>query len=75
MSLILDGTDLPHELLLTTSQKTKLKNAFNNKMSNDLTLSEAQISKIIQSGGFLGSLLLKLAGPLMKAAIPLGKMF
>ena len=75
MSLILDGTDLPHELLLTTSQKTKLKNAFNNKMSNDLTLSEAQISKIIQSGGFLGSLLLKLAGPLMKVAIPLGKMF
>ena len=40
MSLkILDGTDLLHELLLTTRQKTKLKNAFNNKMSTDLTLS------------------------------------
>ena len=75
MSLILDGTDLPHELLLTRSQKTKLKNAFNNKMSTDLTLSKAQISKIIQSGGFLGSFLLKLAGPLMKVAIPLAKMF
>ena len=60
---------------MTTSQKTKLKNAFNNKMSTDLTLSKAQISKIIQSGGFLGSLLLKLAGPLMKVAIPLAKMF
>ena len=39
-------------------------------MSTDLKLSKAQISKIIQSGGFLGSLLSKLAGPLMKAAIP-----
>ena len=74
MSLkMLDGNDLPHELLLTTRQKTKLRNAFNNNMSTDLTLSKAQISKIIQSGGFLGSLLSKLAGPLMKVAIPLAK--
>ena len=36
-------------------------------------VSKAQISKIIQSGGFLGSLLSKLAGPLMKVAIPLAK--
>ena len=42
-------------------------------MSTDLTLSKAQISKIIQYGGFLWSLLSKLAGPLMKAAIPLAK--
>ena len=42
-------------------------------MSTDLKLSKAQISKIIQSGGFLGSLLSKLAGPLMKVAIPLAK--
>ena len=65
--------DLPHELLLTTRQKTKLRNAFNNNMSTDLKLSKAQISKIIQSGGFLGSLLSKLAGPLMKVAVPLAK--
>ena len=64
--------DLPHELLLTR-QKTKLRNAFNNNMSTDLKLSRAQISKIIQSGGFLGSLLSKLAGPLMKVAISLAK--
>ena len=64
-----DGNDLPHELLLTTRQKPKLRNAFNNNMSTDLTLSEAHISKLIQSGGFLGSLLSKL-GPLMKLAIP-----
>ena len=55
-----NGNDLPHELLLTTRQKTKLRNAFNNNMSTDLKLSKAQIFKIIQSGGFLGSLLSKL---------------
>ena len=68
-----NGNNLPHELLLTTRQKTKLRNAFNNNMSTDLKLSKAQISKIIQSGGFLGSLLSKLAGPLMKIAVPLAK--
>ena len=67
------GNDLPHELLLTARQKSRLRNAFNNNMSTDLKLSKAQISKIIQSGGFLGSLLSKLAGPLMKVAIPLAK--
>ena len=63
------GNDLLHELLLTTRQKTKLRNAFNNNMSADLKLSKAQISTVIQSGGFLGSLLSKLAAPLMKVAI------
>ena len=55
MSLkVFHGNDLRHELLLTTRQKTKLRNAFNNNMSTDLKLSKAQISKIIQSRGFLG---------------------
>ena len=49
-----DVYDLSHELLLTKGQTTKLKNAFNNNMSTDIKLSKAQISKIIQSGGFLG---------------------
>ena len=65
--------DLPHELLLTTRQKTKLRNDFNNNMPIDLKLSKAQISKIIQFGGFLGSLLSKLTGLLMKVAISLAK--
>ena len=60
----LDGNDLPHELLLTTRQ-AKLRTVFNNNKSTDLKLSKAQISKLIQSGGFLGSLLSKLAGPLV----------
>ena len=53
MSLkMFNGKDLQHELLLTKRQKTKLRNAFNNNMSTALKLSKAQISKIIQSGGF-----------------------
>ena len=55
--------ELPHELLLTTRQSTKLRNAISNNMATDLKLSKAQIKKIIQSGGFLGKLLSKLAGP------------
>ena len=46
--------DLPHELLLATRQKAKLKNALNNNMSTGIKLSKAQISKIIESGEFLG---------------------
>ena len=67
------GNDLPHELLLTTRQKTKIRNAFNNNMSTDIKISKAQISKMTQSWGFLGSLLSKLAGPLMKVTVPLAK--
>ena len=70
---MINGNNLPHELLLTERQKRKLRNAFNNNTSADIKLSKAQITKIIQSGGFLGSLLSKLAGPLMKVAVPLAK--
>ena len=74
MSLkMFDVKDLHHELLLTTRQRTKLRNAFNNNMSSDIKLSKAQVSKIIQSGGFLGSLWSKLASPLMKVAVTLAK--
>ena len=62
-----------HELLLTTRQNTKLRNAVNNYSATDIKLSKAQIKKLIQSGGFLGNLLSKLAGPLMKVALPLAK--
>ena len=68
-----NGNNLPHELLFTTRQKTKLRNAFNNNKSTDLKFSKAIISTIIQSGGFLGSLLGKLAVPLMNIVIPLAK--
>ena len=64
-----NGNNLPHELLLTTRQKTKIRNAFNNNASTNIKFSKAQINKIIQSGGFLG----KLLGPLLKAGLPLIK--
>ena len=70
---VFNGNNLPHKLLLTTKQKTKLKNAFENNMSIVIKLSKAQISKITQSGVFLGSLLSKLAGPLTKVAVSLVK--
>ena len=63
----------PHELLLTTRQNTKLRNAVNKNSATDIKLSKTQIKKLIQSGGFLGKLLSKLAGPLMKVATPLAK--
>ena len=68
---MVNGNDLPYELLLTTKQKTKKKRkAFNNNLSTNLKLPKAQISKIIQSVGFLGRLLT----PLLKTGLPLIKM-
>ena len=63
------ANNLPHELLLTTRQTTKLRNVIENNISTDIKLSKAQISKIIQSGGFLG----KLFCPLFKTGLPLIK--
>ena len=60
-------------MLLITRQNTKLRNAINNNLETDIKLSKAQIKKLIQSGGFLGKLLSKLADPLMKVAMPLAK--
>ena len=68
-----DGNDLPHVLFLTTRQRAKLRNAFNNNMSTDIKLSKAQISKIAQFGEFLGSLLSILAVPLIKVPVLLAK--
>ena len=66
--------ELPHELLLTTRQNTKLLNGINNNnLATNIKLSKAQIKKLIQSGELLGKLLSKLAGPLMKVAMPLAK--
>ena len=56
-----DETSFPHELLLTNRQVVNFRKAFANNSSADIKLSKTQLSKIIQSGGFLGSLL----GPLL----------
>ena len=68
-----DNTNFPHELLLTNRQVANIRKAFANHSSTDIELSKTQLSKMIQSGAFLGNLLGKLAGPLMKVAMPLAK--
>ena len=66
---IFEGNNLPHEILITARQTTKLRNTFKSNMSTDIKLSETQVN-LIQSGGFLG----KLLGPLLKTGLPLIKM-
>ena len=72
-----DKTNFPHELLLTNRQVSSIRKAFANNSSVDIKFSKAQLSKMIQSGGFLGKLLghlLKTGLPLMKSVItPLAK--
>ena len=62
-----DETNFPHKLLLTNRQVANLRKAFANHSSTDIKLSKTQLSKMIQSGGFLGRLL----GPLLKTVLPL----
>ena len=64
-----DETNFPHKLLLANSQNANHWKAFDDNSSNDIKLSKTQISKIIQSGGFLG----KLLGVLLKTRLPLIK--
>ena len=64
-----DNTNFPHELLLTNRQVANIRKAFANHSSTDIKLSKTQLSKMIQSGGFLGRLL----GPLLKTGLPLMK--
>ena len=68
-----DNTNFPHKLLLTNRQVTNIRKAFSNNLSTDVKFSKTQLLKMMQSGGFLGNLLSKLAGSLMKVAMPLAK--
>ena len=49
---MLSAINLPCELLLTTKQTTKLRNALENNIPTDIKVNNTQTSKIIQSGGF-----------------------
>ena len=62
-------TNFPHKLLLANRQVRNLRKTFANHLSTDIKLSKTQLSKMIQSGGFLGRLL----GPLLKTGLPLIK--
>ena len=59
--------------MLTNRQVANIRKAFAKNTSTDIKLSKTQLSKMIQSGGFLGNLLGKLAGPLMKVTMPLAE--
>ena len=50
-------TNFPHKLLLTNRQVANLRKALSNYLSADIKLSKTQLSKMIQSGRFLGRLL------------------
>ena len=62
-------TNFPRKLLLTNRQVANLRKTFSNHLSTDINLSKIQLSKMIQSGGFLDRLL----GPLLKTGLPLIK--
>ena len=64
-----DKSNFPHELLLTNRQVSSIRKAFANNSSVNIKCSKAQLSKMIQSGQFLG----KLLGPLLKTGLPLIK--
>ena len=61
--------NFPHKLLLTNTQVSNLRKAFANNSSANIKLSKTQLSKMMQSRGFLGRLL----GPLLKTGLPLIK--
>ena len=67
----MDGneTNFPHKLLLTNRPVSSLRKAFANHLSTDIKLRKTQLSKMIESGGFLGRLL----GPLLKTGLTLIK--
>ena len=58
-------TNFPHKLLLTNRQVENLGKAFSNYLSIGIKLSKTQLSKMMQSGGFLGRLL----RPLLKTGL------
>ena len=62
-------TSFPNKLLLANIQVSNLRKAFANHLSADIKLSETELSKMIQSGGFLG----RLRGPLLKTGLLLIK--
>ena len=64
-----DETNFPHELLLTDRQVSSICKAFANNSSTNIKFSKTQLSKMIQSGRFLGKLLV----PLLKSGLPLIK--
>ena len=64
-----DDANFSQKVLLTNRKVSNLRKAFADRSSTGIKLSKTQLSKMIQSGGFLGRLL----GPLLKTGLPLIK--
>ena len=64
-----DDTNFPHKLLLTNRQVANVRKVFASNSSTDIKLSKTQLSKMIQSGGFL----VRLLGSLLQAGLSLMK--
>ena len=64
-----DAPNFPDKLLLTNRQVENLRRAFAKHTSTGIKLSKTQLSKMIQSAGFLGRLL----GPLLRTGLQLMK--
>ena len=64
-----DEINFPHKLALTNREVANLRKAFASYLSTNIRLSKTKLSKMIQSGRFLG----KLLGPLLKTGLPLIK--
>ena len=62
-----DETNFSHSLLLNNRQVSNLRKAFANHSSADIKLLKTPLSKMIQSGEFLG----RLVGPLLKTGLHL----
>ena len=61
-----DEKKFPRKLLLTDRQVSNLRKAFANYLLTDIKWLKTQLSKMIQSGGFLG----RFVGPLLKTGLP-----
>ena len=62
-----DENNFPNKLLLTNTQVSKLRKAFENNSSANIKLSKTQLHKTGQSRRSLGTHL----GPLLKTGLPL----
>ena len=66
-------TNFPHKLLLPNRQVSNLRKASANYLSTDIKILKTQLTKMVQSEGFLGRFLGRFLGPLLKTVLPLIK--
>ena len=69
-----EDEELHHELFLTKRKRPKIRNDFSNNILTDIKLCKVHLSKIVQSGGFLGNMInYQGKEALMNLGVPLAK--